>query len=431
MNLCIIKIVVVVQLLFSVNAQGQLAPSSVPSWDKKAKGGDPVDLGTGLYERSFTDILVYDYIPISLKRTYRNRDSVSRAFGIGTNHPYEWFLWSNSRELTFVDLILEDGGRIHYARTSAGTDYQNAVFEHVLSPTEFYKSQLKWNGNGWTIAMADGSSYKFLFCGHGGKQKCSLINYRDGAGRELQLARDRDGNLQAITSPGMQRIEFTNDSNDRVKQAKISGSDQAVRYEYDREGRLRRVENAGIVIVDRFIRGLPREAQEYARKSTGKVTDWIEYDYDKAHNMTMVKDSTGFQLINKYDSENRPIHQRLHDGRTWAFAYKTNSRGKIVQTDVTQPDSSVRRTAFTVSGNLLSVTTALGEPHESTTMYERDRLTNQIQSISIRCLSKDGARITINAKPISGESVDAVADRLRQKCQTKKRPPQQPVDESI
>ena len=161
------------------------------------------------------------------------------------------------------------------------------------------------------------------------------------------------------------------------------------------------------------------------------MTDWIEYDYDKAHNMTVVKDSTGFQLINKYDSENRPIHQRLDDGRTWAFAYKRNSRGKIVQTDVTQPDGSVKRTAFTASGNLLSVTTALEEPHESTTVYERDRLTNQVQSISIRCLSKDGARITINAKPISGESVDAVADRLRQKCQTKKRPPQQPVDESI
>src|SRR5947199_216230 len=59
-----------------------LAAATGPGLDGKATGGDPVDLGTGLFVLTNTDLQLPDVLPISLQRTYRQNDTVSRAFGI-------------------------------------------------------------------------------------------------------------------------------------------------------------------------------------------------------------------------------------------------------------------------------------------------------------------------------------------------------------
>ena len=41
---------------------------------------------------------------------------------------------------TYIDLVLEDGGRVHYSRISAGTAYADAVYQHTATPTRFYGS---------------------------------------------------------------------------------------------------------------------------------------------------------------------------------------------------------------------------------------------------------------------------------------------------
>jgi len=57
-------------------------------------------------------------LPIVLTRTYRQNDSGSRAFGIGSSHSYELFLVGDTNPYTFMDLILPDGERIHFVRTT-------------------------------------------------------------------------------------------------------------------------------------------------------------------------------------------------------------------------------------------------------------------------------------------------------------------------
>src|SRR5882724_8121789 len=88
---------------------------------ERATAGDPIDLFTGLHSRESDDIVLDGSPPIRLRRSYRNGDPVSRAFGIGTSHSYNLFLFSDSASLAYVDLILEDGARIHYVRTSPGS----------------------------------------------------------------------------------------------------------------------------------------------------------------------------------------------------------------------------------------------------------------------------------------------------------------------
>jgi hypothetical protein len=77
--------------------------------------GDPIDLSTGLFVYTHTDLSLPDVIPLTLTRTYRQGDSYSRAFGIGTTHPYDIFLYTPNAD-TDIYLILPDGGRIHFSK---------------------------------------------------------------------------------------------------------------------------------------------------------------------------------------------------------------------------------------------------------------------------------------------------------------------------
>jgi RHS repeat-associated protein len=94
-------------------------PSSASPPGGNSFGSDPVDLSTGLFVMTKTDLALADVLPIALTRTYRQNDSASRAFGIGANHPYNLLLYSENGYLT-ISLILPDGGRIRY-QTINGT----------------------------------------------------------------------------------------------------------------------------------------------------------------------------------------------------------------------------------------------------------------------------------------------------------------------
>ena len=65
----------------------------VRSIARSVKTEIPVDLGTGLFVYSQTDLDHSGYVPLALTRTYRPRDTVSRPFGIGATHPLRTFGW--------------------------------------------------------------------------------------------------------------------------------------------------------------------------------------------------------------------------------------------------------------------------------------------------------------------------------------------------
>src|SRR5438093_11150782 len=125
-------------------------------------GGDPVNLATGLFVLRKTDLSVPDGImPINLTRTYRPGDTRSRGFGIGASHSYDFFIVGDKNPYTYIDLILQDGGRVHYSRISEGTSFGDAVYEHTSTQTRFYKTRISWNGGVWDLKYNDGTHYKF------------------------------------------------------------------------------------------------------------------------------------------------------------------------------------------------------------------------------------------------------------------------------
>lgn len=323
----------------------------------KDKDGEPVDLSTGLFVYERTDLVLPDTIPISLTRTYRQSDTVSRPFGIGMTHPYEIFMIGDTRPYTFQELILPDGARIHYNRISPGTSFSDAVYEHTSSQTGFFKSQLAWNGSGWDLTLKDGTVYTFPDSDSATvPRRAACTSMRNRYGETLTLTRDSNSNLTRISSPNGRWVEFTYDTSNRITQAK-DNIGRTVGYTYDAGGRLWKMTDPA-----------------------GGVT---EYTYDGTHQMLTIKDPRNHvYLTNEYDANGRVFRQTQADGGIYQFAYTLNGSGKVTQTDVTDPLGNIRRTTFNAAGFVFTDTFALGKPEQQLITYERQAGTNFLLSVT-------------------------------------------------
>jgi YD repeat-containing protein len=197
-----------------------------------------VDLRSGMLITRKTDLFVSDVVPLALTRCYRLWDQHARAFGIGTNHPFDSFPVGSRQPYTYVDVITADGSTIHYDRISQGTGYADAVYEHAETGTPFFRSRVQWNGKGWDLRLADGGVLVFPES-YAAKRsvEAALIGMRDGAQRAVTFDRDARRNLRKLTTPSGRFIKFEYDAADRIR---VAADDQgrAVRYDYDPGGRL-------------------------------------------------------------------------------------------------------------------------------------------------------------------------------------------------
>ncbi|MBJ7312914.1 RHS repeat-associated core domain-containing protein [Rugamonas sp. CCM 8940] len=310
--------------------------------------GDPVDCATGLFLQANTDLYIADIVPLKVARSYRPRDPTSRAFGIGSNLSYDFFLVGDTSPWTYQDLVLPDGGRIHYVRTSPGTGYNDAVYLHTASNTKYYGSTLRRGAGAcyWQLSMKAGGQICFpeSFLSANARA-AAAISIADRNGNTLTLGRASNGNLTRITSPGGRYIELSYDSGNRVVKAS-DNIGRSVDYEYDGAGRLVKV--------------------------TDPLRQTEAYTYDAAHNMLTVRDKRGNLMVsNVYDANHRVARQTYADGKTNLFSYQLDAGGAVLQTDVSNENGVVTRLVFGAGGQLRSVTRALGLPEQQVETLER------------------------------------------------------------
>ncbi len=329
-----------------------LAPFGGPApGNTSSDDGDPVDLGTGLFVLNTTDLYIPDTIPITLRRTYRQNDTISRAFGIGSTHIYDIFLIGDTNPWTYVDLVLPDGSQIYFPRISPGTSYDDAVYQNTSGSTVFYGATMSWNGNGWNMVLKDGTTLIFpdgILASD--PQQAALLGIIDRNGNTVQLARDSSSNLLSITSPSGRWIDFTYDSSNRVIQAE-DNLGRAVTYAYNAAGSLASVVDA-----------------------SGKTTS---YTYDANNNMLSLTDARGIVYVqNQFDSNNRVVKQKLADGGIYRFDYTLNAKGNVMETRVTNPLGFNRLVTFNANGYTVTDKKAVGEPVEQATSYKWNTATN-------------------------------------------------------
>jgi RHS repeat-associated protein len=325
---------------------------------------DPVHLGTGLFVHRHVDLALGDVLPLRLTRTYRPNDTQIHPFGVGATHPYAMYLWTDNQD-SFVDLILPDGGRVHYLKES-GTSGAGLVYHHASTPSAFNNSQIRWNGAGWDLTLRDGRVYVF---GTG----APLQSIRDRHGNQVTLTwteqnalHNGKGQISRITSPNGRFIQFTYDTNSppRITQAQ-DNLGRTVTYTYGANGRLASMQNPE--------GGLTRYTYDATTNGMQTITD------PKGSGATPQFAS----LTNAYYSNGRVQQQTEANGAVWQFAYTLDGTGtRVVQTDVTNPHGVVRRVQFNTSGYITTDTQALGQCEQRTTTYSRDAATNQVLSVT-------------------------------------------------
>src|SRR5579872_567621 len=178
---------------------------------------EPVDLQTGLYVYNKTDLVLNDVIPIALSRSYRPGDFNLRAFGIGTSMSFDNFMTGDDNQTpegyTYQDLNLQDGGKIHFTRTSpclnanGYCDFSNALYEATSAPGDFYGAILQFVPTGgdelgittsdyWQITTKNGTVYQFPDSdGLSNPRAAALQAMHDRYGNSLRFARDGLFNL--------------------------------------------------------------------------------------------------------------------------------------------------------------------------------------------------------------------------------------------
>ncbi|HEV2397109.1 MAG TPA: DUF6531 domain-containing protein [Candidatus Sulfotelmatobacter sp.] len=270
-----------------------------------------VDLRSGAFILRKTDLFVPDRIPLALTRAYRTGDRHSRAFGDGSNHPFDIFPYGDQFPYTYMELLLGDDSTIHYSRISEGTSYLDFVAEHNGSAGSiFQKSQVRWRGDHWDLTFRDGTVFRFpeAYRAKRGADG-ALTGIRNPQGDEITFVRDSRHNLISLTSPSHHQIHFIYDDHDRISSAS-DDTGSSLQYSYNPNGDLSEVRKGG-------------------------RDQWL-YSYD-AYGMTTIQDADKHQvLLNEY-SLGRISSVKVEDGGTYYFNYLVTRTGKVEGAMVTEP----------------------------------------------------------------------------------------------
>jgi YD repeat-containing protein len=324
------------------------------------KGG--AYLATGVYSRDNEDVIVRGTPALILRRTYLSGYHQALPFGIGTSHNGDLWLRGDGERFQWAELILENGARIRFQRTSSGTSVLNAMYEHLDGVPGWAGARLGWTGVHWALRRTNGALLVFQPCG-GGTGYCSLIRARDEDGHTTYYRRDRQRRLISIES-GDRWIRLGYDDRDHITHARGSNGVE-VRYEYDRGGRLSRVTS-----------------------SDGSIR---RYAYNDRNEMTGIEEPDA--SIENHFENNRCVRQinRFPDAPPYVFEISYEVKGKhVVQSENRGSDGSWVRYRWNENGAAISESGGLGDHEAFSVTYERNATSQAVTALTLTCPDRRG-----------------------------------------
>jgi YD repeat-containing protein len=357
-------------------------------WRTLHKGS--ADISTGVYTREDDDLVVNTPLPIVLRRTYNSGDGHSRQFGVDTTHPGEWWLYGDGNPgIPWGDLILANGGRIHFVRISPGVAQQGAVLRYDGPAGEFNGALLSWTGSLWEMRFRDGSMASFLDC-QTNREVCWLIERRDPDGHRIAYVRDPSGTLLRMESEG-QSIAFDYDDHNRIVRA-YDTSQREVSYAYDDRGRLVR--------------------------ATGPDGIVRTYEYNDRNNLVGVREPRRI-LHNWFDDAGRWVRQMVKGSEQDEDPYVATVQyvvegGSIIESDFNEGDGlTVHR--YNAHHYTVSETLDADRPAPIVFTYNLDPVSNVSTGVTMSCVGPWGP--VTRAVQLAWVGDDSTKDTLiRESC---------------
>ena len=375
-------------VMYSITSPAAPARAPKPGTCGQQKAGDPVELCTGLFEHTRTDVAIADVVPLTLTRTYRPADAVQRGFGLGTSQSFALYLSGLALpSMGATNLVLPNGAQVRFDPVA------NSYWAHTASPGEFQGAKLEHvdgapyslAGPVYVLTMKDGSKLLFSDWSAGAQ----LVAMLDRYGNRTDVVRS-GGLVQRIASPSGRYIEVTNDGSGRITQLRdVSG--RIWTYAYNSAG--------------------------YLSQATYPDGTHENYSYDASNRMTAVSDRRGNTMVtNQYDANDRVTQQTLAGGAVYQFAYTVDANGNVTRTDVTDPRGKIRRVDFNSDGYKVAETFAAGTSDQQLYSYQRETGTNRVLSVTdplnrVTAYTYDSVGSVLSITRLSGTS-NAVTETL-------------------
>jgi RHS repeat-associated protein len=332
-----------------------------------SKGGDPVDLASGLLSFTKTDMVLGGARgQVAIIRTFRGATTNAGPFGIGTNHNYGYLLDMTNVGGGLINLIMPDGNQFPFVQS--GTTFANttiplmagAVISNVTCNVLPGFTAGNPNACSATLRWKNGTTYQFQPLVAQFPNLSFLMSITDSNGNKTTLTRSPSSQLTQITDPVGRTLTLAYDSAGRTGRI-TSITDpigRSVQYTYTSAGFLQTVTDV----------------------NKGVTT----YGYDSNNNLKTITDARQITyLTNNYDPQTGLVtSQQAADGGTITFAYTLSNptipTSPVLLTSVTDPLGNQTTYHFNPAGFVLDVTDALGRK----TIYTRDAGTNLLLSVT-------------------------------------------------
>jgi YD repeat-containing protein len=278
-----------------------------------------VDLARGQFIDHSMDLQPKADPHLEFRRGYLSQHTQATALGWGTNHNFNSMLYSDgAQNLTFIDIIHEDGERDHLDRLSPGRGFSSSVvFESHDDGEEIYGAHMTWDNGRFKLQYRDGSWSTYLPCSDG---RCYWTGYRDAQGNVLDIQRAPNLDLQSVSWQDEKLIDFQSDASHRITEA-VDAHGHRVGYEYSVDGCLAQVHRAD-----------------------GQTTI---YTYDSGHRMTGLSvvrasgEAARMVLTNKYNSLGQLTEYTLADGAAYKMTYGPLVNGFPTSLTLKEPSGRV------------------------------------------------------------------------------------------
>jgi len=324
------------------------------------KGADPVDLASGLFSFTKTDMFLAGARgQVAVTRNFRGGTSNVGPFGIGTNHNYGYLLDTSNVLGGLINLVVPDGNQFPFVQSGSTfvnltvPSLQGAVLNTVTCGTA-------GNGCGATLRWKDGTTFQFQQPLGSRTSVAVLMSITNSNGNKITFQRNSSQPIQItqITDPVGRALNLTYDNASRITSI-TDPIGRTVRYTYTSQGYLQTVTDAN---------------------TPGGVTT---YGYDPNNNLQSITDARNITyLTNTYDVNGRVLTQKAIDTGVTKFAYTLSNptipTSPVMLTTVTDPLGSQTTYHFNPAGFVLDVTDALGRK----TVYNRDPGTNLLLSVT-------------------------------------------------
>lgn len=348
--------------------------------------GDPVDLHTGDFIYSDTDVTLADVVPLALSRHYRPRDMARREFGLGMSLGYNYYLQRTSEDYAAIRLVLPNGSAVQFDRLS-GTGAQGewrqngsrSSFAGAVMRTVYDADPEQPYGRAYRVTLRDGSTMQF-----GSYNNTKLQWVQDRFGNQTRLGYTA-GLLTQLVSPNGRILTFVYDTKNRIKTA-TDHTGRTWGYEYDERDLLKKVTYPDLTtksytyIVGTF-------ADDFDVCPAGINVDPRFCLYAKQHKqfgttllqhvMESVTDRRGNRVVfNEYPRHGswigRIAKQTLADNSVYTYNYTTTPEGHFAVL-VTRPNGVKRRVIFDEAATPypISDTYGYGTAKAQTYLFER------------------------------------------------------------